>query len=276
VVNHEERVFTLLIESNPIPQVDDLDVDEVGGARYLAALEARSSQVTQLDTKQKDQEQKKTGRQRWLVAAVIIILAGVALIFINQSGETPVADQPFGPDSARDVTESFVEAHKAGDFDAVMVLFTADATFSDTHNPQSMRPDWEPRFAWDIAGEEVLLSHECVVTDEVPGVTVTVTCEYGSQGAVGVAADSIVDITATFTVSPDGISDLREDYVGSALDYLDIASPFNAWVARNFPEDADAAGCCQGRNETIEDSVIRGELRAQYAREWAIYLAENN
>ena len=270
----EERVMTLFDEANPIPDVDSLDLVEVGATRYLATLEQRSSGMTQLDTKQKDQEQKKTVRQRWLVAAVVIILAGVALLLINQSDETPVADQPFGPDSALDVSESFVAAHNDGDFDGVMALFTEDATFSDTHNPQSMRPEWESRFAWGIAIETKLLSHECTVTDEVPGVTVTVTCEYGSQDAVGVAADAIVDITATFTISPDGISGLNEDYIRSALDYEDIGGPFNAWVRQNFPEDADAAGCCAG--ETIEESVARGELRAQYAREWAVYLADNN
>ncbi len=120
----------------------------------------------------------------------------------------------------------------------------------------------------------MLLSHECMVTDEVPGVTVTVTCTYGSQDAVGVAADSVVDITATFTITPEGISDLREDYVGSRLNYAGIAAPFNAWLRRDFPNDADAAGCCAG--ETIAESVARGELRATYAREWALYLAENN
>lgn len=67
-------------------------------------------------------------------------------------------------------------------------------------------------------------------------------------------------------------SDAR--FTGSALDYLDIGQPFNAWVLENFPEDADTAGCCEG--ETIEESVTRGELRAGYAKEWAIYLAENS
>ena len=273
-MNIETQVLALFEEGNPIPDLDGLEPINLDAAAYLATLEQRSSGMTQLDTKQKDQEQKKTVRQRWLVAAVVIILAGVALILVNQGDETPVADQPFGPTSALDVSESFVAAHNAGDFDGVMVLFTEDATFSDSHNPQSMRPDWEPRFAWDIAGEEMLLSQTCTVTDEVPGVTVTVTCEYGSQDAVGVAADAIVDITATFTISPDGISGLNEDYIRSALDYEDIGGPFNAWVRQNFPEDADAAGCCAG--ETIEESVARGELRAQYAREWAVYLADNN
>ncbi len=135
-MNIETQVLALFEEGNPIPDLDELEPVDIDAAAYLATLEQRSSQVIQLDTKQNDQAQKKTVRQRSLVAAVAIILAGVALIFINQSGETPVADQPFDPDSAVDVTESFVEAHNAGNFDAVMVLFTEDATFSDTHNPQ--------------------------------------------------------------------------------------------------------------------------------------------
>jgi hypothetical protein len=155
-----------------------------------------------------------------------------------------------------------------------LALFTADATFSDSDTFRSARPDWEPKLAWDIAGEEVLLSPECAVTDEVPGETVTVTCEYGSQDAVRLAADSIVSITAILTITPEGISALVEAYSDSVLDYADIGGPFNAWVRANFPEDADAAGCCAG--ETIEESVARGELRAGYAREWAIYLADNN
>lgn len=275
-MNIETQVLALFEEGNPIPDLDGLEPIDIDAAAYLATLEQRSSEMTQLDTKQKGQEQKKTVRQRWLVAAVVIILAGVALLFINQSGETPVADQPFGPDSALDVSESFVAAHNAGDFDRVMVLFTEDATFSDSYAAERARPAWEPRFAWDIAGEEKLLSHECTVTDEVPGETVTVTCEYGSQDAVGVAADAIVDITATLTITPDGISDLNENYFDSVPDPMDIGAPFNGWVGLNFPEDAVAAGCCQGRDETIEDSVARGKLRAQYARQWAIYLADNN
>ena len=265
MVNIEDRVAALMTDANPVPDYEQIEIAAEATA-YLVTFSQRSSDMTQLDTKQKDQEQKRTVQQRWLVAAVVVIVAGVALIFINQSGEAPVADQPFGPDSATEVSESFVAAHNAGDFNGVMVLFTEDATFSDTHTPQSMRPDWEPRFAWDIAGEEMLLSHECTVSDEVPGVTVTVTCEYGSQDAVGVAADGIVDITATFTITPDGISDLHEDYAVSFPNYLDIGQPFNTWVRANCPEDADAAGCCHGRDETIELSVAQGELRAHPLR----------
>ncbi len=82
--------------------------------------------MTQLYTKQKDQEQKKTVQQRWLVAAVAIILAGVALLFINQSGESPVADQPTTGPAA--TIEAYITAYNARDIDAVMELFSEEAT----------------------------------------------------------------------------------------------------------------------------------------------------
>jgi hypothetical protein len=156
----------------------------------------------------------------------------------------------------------------------MLALFTDDATYSDTNTPVSARPDWEPQLAWYIAGETMLLSSTCAASDEIPGVTVTVTCEYGSQDAVRLAADSIVDIKATLTILPDGIRDLHENSSGSLLDYADIGEPFNIWLRANHPEDADTAGCCQG--ESVEESVTRGELRAKYAKEWAIYLKTNN
>ena len=271
-MNIETQVLALFEEGNPVPDLDGLEPIDLDAAAYLATLEQRSSVVTQLDTMRKDQKEKKTVRP-WLVAAVVAVLAGVAFLLISQSDETPVVDKPFGPDSALDVSESFIAAHNDGDFDAVLALFTADATFSDTYTLMSARPDWEPRLAWDIASEEVLLSSECAVTDEVLGSTVTVTCEYGSQGAVGVAADKIVSIRATLTISPDGISDLHENYAGSDLDYLAIGTPFNNWLSQNYYEDFFVAGCCEG--ETVEESVARGKLRAQYAKEWAIYLKDN-
>ena len=79
--------------------------------------------MTQVDTKQKDQEKKKTVRQRWLVAAVVIILAGIALVLVNQGDETPVATQP-SPD---EVLADYLEVWNAEDGEAVMVFYAEDA-----------------------------------------------------------------------------------------------------------------------------------------------------
>ena len=41
-----ERVIALLAEANPIPDVDSLDLVEIGAASYLTALNQRSREVT--------------------------------------------------------------------------------------------------------------------------------------------------------------------------------------------------------------------------------------
>lgn len=89
----EERVMTYLTESNPIPDPDSIDLAETGGAAYLATLEQRSSAVTQLDTRETKEEKSGT-KAAWLVAAAVVV-AGVAVILLNQgSGGPSVATQP--------------------------------------------------------------------------------------------------------------------------------------------------------------------------------------
>ena len=74
------------------------------------------------------------------------------------------------------------------------------------------------------------------------------------------------------TFTPDGISDLEERY--SRPNFLTTGGPFTRWMEANHPGDADAAGCCEA--DTIEESVARGQLRAQYAKEYAAFLETNN
>lgn len=79
----EERVLELFARDNPIPDVDELDLADLESAAYLATLERRSSEVTQLDTEQ--QTQQSDGRRlTWLVAAAIaVVILGLALVLAN-------------------------------------------------------------------------------------------------------------------------------------------------------------------------------------------------
>jgi hypothetical protein len=151
-------------------------------------------------------------------------------------------------------------------------LFTADAAFEDNWSGTLVRPDWEPRLAWDMAQGETVTAHDCSVLDEVPGATVTVTCQHETRDPVILAIASEPMPTATImTFTPNGISDLEERY--SDLDLSKTDRPFSFWMEANHPEDADAAGCCEA--DTIEESVARGQLRAQYAKEYAAFLETN-
>lgn len=109
--------------------------------------------------------------------------------------------------------------------------------------------------------------------DEVPGTTVTVTYKHETRDAVILAIDSKpMPTIIVMTFTPDGISDLKERY--GSPDFADTGGPFNLWMEANHPEDADAAGCCEA--DTIEESVARGQLRAQYAKEYAAFLETNS
>ena len=91
----EDRVMTIFVEANPAPDVDALELVEVGSAAYLATLEQRSSEVTQLETQKPPEEDQKRSWTPWLVAAVAILVLGVALIIITQlPAETPPATDP--------------------------------------------------------------------------------------------------------------------------------------------------------------------------------------
>ena len=275
-MNHEDRVFTLLIESNPIPHVDDLDVDEIGGARYLATLEQRSSEMTQVDTKREDQKEKKTIRPWLVAAAVVMILAGVAVILMNQSDEAPIADQPFGPDSALDVSDAYIEAFNTGDADAVLVLLTSDVALSEKYTGMSPsfeamdRGFFEQQLAWNTAQGTTFTSPECEVTEQGPAASVTVTCQFGWLYAAGQAVDAPpVPTTLTMIVTPEGISQMAFEYPPNfGVDSFDI------WLVANH--SADSEGVEYGDWNSVAEAEAGGKLLGHYVDEWAASLNAND
>ncbi len=86
----ETEVFALFEEGNPVPDLDGLGSDALDAAAYLATLETRSSEVTQLDTKPTEQNGDKRSPMMWLVAAAAVIVIGVALI-LTGSGRYPAS-----------------------------------------------------------------------------------------------------------------------------------------------------------------------------------------
>jgi len=132
-VKIEDRVAALMTDANPVPDYEQIEISAEATA-YLVTLSQRSSEVTQLDTNQKDQDQKKTVRQWWLVAAGVIILAGVALLFINQSGGSPVADQPTTGPVTFETEVDFSDTPYSGTFEVTVgadVLGCSSGTFVD-------------------------------------------------------------------------------------------------------------------------------------------------
>jgi len=85
VVSDERLVMALLAEGNPATEIAEDASTGVPAATYLATLEQSSSDMTQLETKQNEPERKRPWTTPWLVAAIAVIVLGVAAIAVNQT-----------------------------------------------------------------------------------------------------------------------------------------------------------------------------------------------
>ncbi len=133
----EDRGLMMLAEANPVRELDSIDVD-VEAASYLATLETRSSEVTQLDTR--PETPKKTTNRGMIIglaASVAVILAVTVALLLPSAGEEPVAAtttvsaEAVGPEEA--ALAAYATARNSGDIDAVVGLF-------EEHGEQKRHP----------------------------------------------------------------------------------------------------------------------------------------
>lgn len=92
----ETQILVLFEEGNPIPDIDQLERLDLDAAAYLATLHTRSSEMTQVDERIDEKSHKRPPNWTLLAAAaVLIIVAGVALILLSGSNEgAPVVTEP--------------------------------------------------------------------------------------------------------------------------------------------------------------------------------------
>lgn len=128
----EEQVWRVIVDANPVPDVNVFGRERLGDTANLANLEQRSSDMTRMDTKAEGAEDSKRPIGRWLVAAVLAIVAGVAVILFSQNNTGPVADQP-SPSSVDEAASpgealltSYATAVNSGDIDDVMSHYATD------------------------------------------------------------------------------------------------------------------------------------------------------
>lgn len=157
----EQRVMAILADSNPVPDVEELDLVQLGTASYLADLEQRSSEVTQLDKKTQTTEKDGNRRLIAVLAASVVVILGVVLVIL-QSDSDPVADDTVvttvpedgsAEESARVVARtalltSYADASNSGDAATIMSLFT------NSYPPEIKRHPYGFGTFWDTTAVE--------------------------------------------------------------------------------------------------------------------------
>ena len=305
MVTNEQQVKTLFAEANPIPDADLFDLDEIGGTAYLATLETRSSEVTQLDTKGQNQKEKKSSAP-WLVAAAVAIVAGIGLIVVNQGDEAPLTSQPVAPaatnppvtseaapttvdqagaaaltENALASVDAWFDAYNTGNDEAVLELLAPGVRISDQIIGIHTLDDWTMNLAWNTAQGTIWTPHNCAAAsiDDL-SVPVTVSCSTGNWLYTAQAVDApSVPTNLVAIVTTDGISELRFGY--GKPDFNESHRPFIVWMAANHPGIVEAGSMNYPATfgydnwDGVDEARKNGQLTAQYSEEWAAYLEEN-
>lgn len=242
-MSREDAVFKLLVESNPIPDIEDLDVVDTGASDYLAILERRSSGMDYVDSQTKTAARgSRKGNWMW-AAAVALIVVGVGGLVVSQrrGGEDPAS----GPLTAEEVAGTFVTGLEALDADAVTDIVTEDATATyldtfgyDETQRGSIRGLWE----WGaLYGTTYTFDEGCRASDNVGGPPSSdgrsfFTCDYRLENdwtqALGQPAMSG---RFRMEVSNGLIVWLVDDYPSEEWPWGDVID----WVQTNHPEDFD-------------------------------------
>lgn len=136
----EDRVWAILVESNPLPEESERETLDVDATSYLATLEQRSSEVTQLDTRRPDSEESGLPIAKILLAVAAVALVGVGILFATRNSGPPVVTaSPSSTTIAQATTtlpealgtvetvEAMIAAYNERNLDALMEFFAEDA-----------------------------------------------------------------------------------------------------------------------------------------------------
>lgn len=144
-MSNEARVLALFEEANPVPDEQIMESVAMEPAAYLATLETRSSDMTQLDDKIEGQSKLPAGGlwgpRTWAFAstfAVVVILGVVGALILT-------GDDTVGPPFAtpQEAAQPYAEAINSGDIEAYESIM-ADGAIDFLIDPVSDSPDAQP------------------------------------------------------------------------------------------------------------------------------------
>lgn len=161
----QERVLELYARANPVQDVDEL-VTDLEAASYLANLQDRSSEMTQLDTRQTERVHTSR-RPLFAIAAAAVVILGTVLVLMTRGSEEVVTTTTIAiPTTAPEVIEEQAVRQflSTRDYSVLDALVTDDWLSTDVDaSPYSNRRElmetiWSQ---WQIIGvERTLVSCE--------------------------------------------------------------------------------------------------------------------
>lgn len=296
--------------ANPIPDPANPPLTAATPAALLRDVEKKRGTMQPQENTSTETPQAPPPRRRngplvaaAAFAAVIIVGVGIVLALANNDGGEPAttgttqapptttaapttttaAATTLPPsalvEEALMVNDAYFAAYEAGDVDAMMALFTSDATFTDGMGGDSTREERKQLLAYKVAegtvftGREgtVFTGRECSVTSESE-TEVTLTCTYGQQEYLAQAVDGpVVPHAMTMVVTPAGATRLADTF--GSPDFNTVYNPFLRWMYAHRTEAVSDVEF--GNWSSVEEARERGLLVAQYADQWASYLEDN-
>jgi hypothetical protein len=246
----EDQVLALFAAENPIPSVDDLDLDLSDLSDHLDAFEQRSNEMIDIDsdTKAAEKPQRAT---RWLVAAVVVIVSAVGAVLLNGSPEpgsvAPATSQTTTPTTAAttpstaattnpqidlvSIAVASIDAWNSGDFDAWLALLAPSAD-EDLIFSESLM----------IGGRRIQLTGNCAIRSQGPDGGGAVECPVSVDDAFNGAGNVTSSGIMTFLVGSDGLightSDtLFTDENGDCCgEWEAFNEAFNTWLQDAYPD----------------------------------------
>lgn len=224
-------------------------------------------------------EQDRRWYRGWLVAAaafIIVAAIGIALALVNARSdgpdvidESPVTTLREAPvESGSAAIDAYFAALRAGDPDAIEATLAPGMTYRAGDTTASV--DHLRRLVVWNAAQQTTWSDPICETGRNADVAI-VTCAGTVHQYVAETVEApAVRVTSEFEIDIGGrIVRLTETTTEPDFRWIDI--PFQRFVTAAHPGDEDVAACCDFPTESEAGRL--GQLRVQYADEWAEYMS---
>ncbi|HUG31634.1 MAG TPA: hypothetical protein VMM14_01975 [Acidimicrobiia bacterium] len=216
----EERVMALLAEANPVPDVEVLPLTRVAGSEYLVAIDQRSSDMLETETRdERTGGERRPPRTTLSMAAAAILILGTLGLFLLNRGDDDVA-------AGIAVAQELAAAVSSGTTD-LDGLVTEDATFG----PMTVPLDEGLAAFWAGLETEITLT-DCGQSARV------VRCGYEWTDAVRRAQDRPEYGSMTFLIEDSlvaGVSRTWDDETSGWLSSGDPVIHYLQWLNENHP-----------------------------------------